>query len=106
MAAERIVQIQARCANGDDSSCRSRIFSPGAHVAALIASGSQLSMSGFAGFAYTGAVLWSATFIGIGYEFGARLWSEPIYLRLGEGTRRCHAFAWEANTILAEPITS
>jgi membrane protein DedA with SNARE-associated domain len=50
-------------------------FLPGVrHVAALIAGASQLTMSGFAAFAYSGALLWSATFIGIGFGFGEE-WS-------------------------------
>ena len=46
-------------------------FVPGIrHVAALIVGGSQLRLGQFALFAYTGALLWSGTFIGLGYGFG------------------------------------
>ena len=44
------------------------------HVAAVIAGASQLQISRFVAFAYSGALLWSATFIGIVYGFGAE-WS-------------------------------
>jgi membrane protein DedA with SNARE-associated domain len=50
-------------------------FLPGVrHVAAVIAGASQLQISRFVAFAYSGALLWSATFIGIVYGFGAE-WS-------------------------------
>jgi membrane protein DedA with SNARE-associated domain len=50
-------------------------FLPGVrHVAALLTGASGLSLPRFARFAYTGAVLWCGTFIGIGYGFGAE-WS-------------------------------
>ena len=47
-------------------------FIPGVrHVAALTAGASQLRSSVFARFAYSGALLWSGTFIGLGYVTGA-----------------------------------
>ena len=46
-------------------------FIPGVrHVAALIAGASQLPSSVFARFAYSGALVWSGTFIGLGYVTG------------------------------------
>ena len=46
-------------------------FIPGVrHLAALLAGSSRLSLGTFAPFAYCGALLWSATFIAIGYGLG------------------------------------
>lgn len=46
-------------------------FIPGVrHLAALVVGASALSFTVFAPFAYTGALLWSATFIGLGYVAG------------------------------------
>jgi membrane protein DedA with SNARE-associated domain len=46
-------------------------FIPGVrHLAALVVGTSALSLTVFAPFAYTGALLWSATFIGLGYVAG------------------------------------
>ncbi|MGH7232757.1 MAG: DedA family protein [Nitrospiraceae bacterium] len=46
-------------------------FVPGVrHLAALLAGASELSLSSFARFAYCGALLWSATFIALGYSLG------------------------------------
>jgi membrane protein DedA with SNARE-associated domain len=46
-------------------------FIPGfRHLAAMVAGSSRLSYLEFAPFAYTGALLWSATFVGAGYFFG------------------------------------
>ena len=46
-------------------------FIPGVrHVAALMAGASQLPSSVFARFAYSGALVWSGTFIGLGYVTG------------------------------------
>ncbi len=46
-------------------------FIPGVrHVAALVVGASLLSPTVFAPLAYTGALLWSATFIGLGYVAG------------------------------------
>jgi membrane protein DedA with SNARE-associated domain len=48
-------------------------FVPGVrHLTAVVAGTSDLSYRHFAIFAYSGALLWSATFIGIGYYFGDR----------------------------------
>ena len=48
-------------------------FIPGVrHLAALVVGASRLSLTGFAPFAYTGALLWSATFIGLGYLAGEK----------------------------------
>jgi len=44
-------------------------FIPGVrHVAALVLGASRLSPSIFARYAYTGALLWTGTFIGLGYN--------------------------------------
>jgi membrane protein DedA with SNARE-associated domain len=46
-------------------------FVPGVrHVAAVIAGGAQLPATTFAGYAYVGAFLWSATFLTLGYGLG------------------------------------
>jgi membrane protein DedA with SNARE-associated domain len=46
-------------------------FVPGVrHLAALIVGASRLSLKQFVPFAYTGALLWSASFIGLGYLAG------------------------------------
>ena len=46
-------------------------FVPGVrHFAALIAGSSQLSFGVFGRFAYLGALIWSSTFIGLGYSLG------------------------------------
>lgn len=51
-------------------------FIPGVrHLAALVVGSSALSLTVFAPFAYTGALLWSATFIGLGYVAGEE-WSQ------------------------------
>jgi membrane protein DedA with SNARE-associated domain len=48
-------------------------FVPGVrHLTAVVAGTSELSYRHFAMFAYSGALIWSATFIGIGYIFGDR----------------------------------
>jgi membrane protein DedA with SNARE-associated domain len=50
-------------------------FIPGVrHLTAIVAGTSRLRPSLFALFAYTGAMIWSATFIGVGYYFGEQ-WS-------------------------------
>jgi membrane protein DedA with SNARE-associated domain len=47
-------------------------FLPGLrHVAAIVVGASRLPVSRFSLFAYAGALLWSGTFIGLGYSFGA-----------------------------------
>jgi membrane protein DedA with SNARE-associated domain len=46
-------------------------FIPGVrHLAALLVGASNLSLGVFARFAYPGALLWSATFIAVGYALG------------------------------------
>ncbi len=51
-------------------------FIPGVrHLAALVVGASALSFTVFVPFAYTGALLWSATFIGLGYVAGEE-WSQ------------------------------
>lgn len=46
-------------------------FIPGVrHLAALVVGASQLPLPVFARFAYTGALLWSGIFIGLGYVMG------------------------------------
>jgi membrane protein DedA with SNARE-associated domain len=46
-------------------------FIPGVrHLAALVVGASAVSLTVFAPFAYTGALLWSASFIGLGYVAG------------------------------------
>lgn len=47
------------------------------HVTAIAAGSTPLRYSTFAGYAYPGAVLWCATFIGIGY-FAGDQWPEVI----------------------------
>lgn len=50
-------------------------FVPGVrHLAALLAGASNLPLRVFAPFAYAGALLWSGTFIAVGYGFGEE-WS-------------------------------
>jgi membrane protein DedA with SNARE-associated domain len=46
-------------------------FIPGVrHLTAIVAGSSKLEVPAFALFAYSGALLWSLTFISIGYRFG------------------------------------
>jgi membrane protein DedA with SNARE-associated domain len=47
------------------------------HVTAVVAGTSGLSPAHFSIFAYTGAVIWSATFIAVGYFFGDH-WSQVL----------------------------
>jgi membrane protein DedA with SNARE-associated domain len=72
---ERMMEAQAWVRQWGPYALPIAYFLPGVrHVAAVIAGASQLPISRFAAFAYPGALLWSATFIGIGYGFGAE-WS-------------------------------
>jgi membrane protein DedA with SNARE-associated domain len=72
---ERMMEAQAWVRQWGPYGLPIAYFLPGVrHVAAVIAGASQLPISRFAAFAYSGALLWSATFIGIGYGFGAE-WS-------------------------------
>jgi Uncharacterized membrane-associated protein len=60
-------------------------FIPGVrHLAALLMGASLLPPSVFARFAYTGALLWSATFVGLGYLAGEE-WRHlsPLLHRIG-----------------------
>jgi membrane protein DedA with SNARE-associated domain len=53
-------------------------FIPGVrHFTAIIAGSSELSPLHFAVFAYSGALIWTATFIGLGYFFGDQ-WSQVL----------------------------
>ena len=53
-------------------------FIPGVrHLTAVIAGTSKLRPSLFSLFAYTGAMVWAATFIGVGYYFGEQ-WSQVL----------------------------
>jgi membrane protein DedA with SNARE-associated domain len=53
-------------------------FIPGVrHFTAIVAGTSKLEYPGFAGFAYSGALLWVSTFLFIGYHFGSR-WEEIL----------------------------
>ena len=53
-------------------------FIPGVrHFTAIIAGSSELSPLHFAIFAYSGALIWTATFIGLGYFFGDQ-WSQVL----------------------------
>jgi len=53
-------------------------FVPGVrHFTAIVAGTSKLEYPGFAGFAYSGALLWVSTFLFIGYHFGSR-WEEIL----------------------------
>ena len=47
------------------------------HLTAYVAGASKLEYPVFAAFAYTGAVLWTATFISLGYFLGEH-WSEAL----------------------------
>jgi membrane protein DedA with SNARE-associated domain len=47
------------------------------HLTAYVAGASKLEYPVFAAFAYTGAVLWTATFISLGYLLGDH-WSEAL----------------------------
>ncbi len=53
-------------------------FIPGVrHFTAIVAGTSELRPQHFAVFAYSGALIWSATFIGLGYFFGEQ-WSQVL----------------------------
>jgi membrane protein DedA with SNARE-associated domain len=53
-------------------------FIPGVrHLTAVVAGTSNLSPLTFALFAYSGALIWAATFIGVGYYFGEQ-WSQVL----------------------------
>jgi membrane protein DedA with SNARE-associated domain len=53
-------------------------FIPGVrHLTAIVAGTSRLRLSLFSLFAYAGAMIWSATFIGVGYYFGEQ-WSHVL----------------------------
>jgi membrane protein DedA with SNARE-associated domain len=53
-------------------------FIPGVrHLTAVVAGTSKLRLSLFFIFAYSGAIIWAATFIGIGYLFGDQ-WSQVL----------------------------
>jgi membrane protein DedA with SNARE-associated domain len=53
-------------------------FIPGVrHFTAIVAGTSELNPRLFAIFAYSGALIWSATFIGLGYFFGEQ-WSQVL----------------------------
>jgi membrane protein DedA with SNARE-associated domain len=55
-------------------------FIPGVrHVTALIAGASELRYPVFAAFAYTGGLIWSLTFITIGYSLGEG-WSQDFHI--------------------------
>jgi membrane protein DedA with SNARE-associated domain len=55
-------------------------FIPGVrHVTALIAGASELRYPVFAAFAYTGGLIWSLTFITIGYSLGES-WSQDFHI--------------------------
>jgi membrane protein DedA with SNARE-associated domain len=54
-------------------------FIPGVrHLTAVVAGTSKLHPALFAVFAYSGALIWSATFIGLGYYFGDE-WSQVLH---------------------------
>lgn len=54
-------------------------FIPGVrHFTAIVAGSSKLEVPVFALFAYTGALLWSLTFISIGYRFGGE-WNRVFH---------------------------
>jgi membrane protein DedA with SNARE-associated domain len=81
--AARIVEVQASVRQWGPYGLPIAYFLPGVrHVAAVAMGASQLSLSRFWPFAYPGALLWSATFIGIGYGLGAE-WN-----RLGPAVHR------------------
>jgi membrane protein DedA with SNARE-associated domain len=75
VAPEQIMEAQTWVRRWGPYAMPFAYFLPGVrHVAAIATGASQLSLSRFAAFAYAGAFLWSATFIGIGYGLGAE-WS-------------------------------
>jgi membrane protein DedA with SNARE-associated domain len=54
-------------------------FIPGVrHLTAIVAGSSKLEVSAFALFAYSGALLWSLTFISIGYRLGGE-WNRVVH---------------------------
>jgi membrane protein DedA with SNARE-associated domain len=67
-------------------------FVPGVrHFTAVVAGSSNLRPALFSAFAYTGALIWSATFIGLGFYFGDE-WS----LVLNQVQRHLAVIAWSA----------
>lgn len=72
---KRITEVQTWVCRWGPYALPLAYFLPGIrHMAALMLGASQLLVRRFAAFAYAGALLWTATFIGIGYGFGAE-WS-------------------------------
>jgi membrane protein DedA with SNARE-associated domain len=59
------------------------------HVTAIVAGTSKLRPLLFAIFAYSGALLWSATFIGLGFFFGDQ-WSQVP----GQVHKHLEVIAW------------
>ncbi len=67
-------------------------FIPGVrHLTAVVAGSSKLHPFLFGLFAYSGALIWAATFIGVGYYFGDR-WSQV----LAQVQRHLLIFSWIA----------
>jgi len=67
-------------------------FIPGVrHLTAIVAGTSKLHPALFAAFAYSGALIWAATFISVGYYFGDQ-WS----LVLRQVQRNLTTFTWIA----------
>ncbi len=62
------------------------------HLTAYVAGASKLEYPTFAAFAYTGAVIWCSTFLGLGYLLGDR-WSEILVLAHRFGLRAAVALA-------------
>ena len=72
-------------------------FIPGVrHLTAVVAGTSKLRPLLFSVFAYSGALIWAATFIGIGYFFGDQ-WSQV----LDQVHRHSVVAAWIALALLA-----
>ncbi len=71
--AEHLEKAQAFFARAGHWSLTFGYFVPGVrHLTAFAAGMSELAMPQFAFFAYTGAGIWAATFIGLGYFLGER----------------------------------
>ena len=68
---EHLSQVQAWFARWGKYTLIIGYFVPGVrHVTAFVAGSSKLSLPVFALFAYSGALVWTSSFIGLGYLFG------------------------------------
>lgn len=72
-------------------------FVPGVrHFTAVVAGSSTLPLAHFAAFAYSGALIWTATFIGLGFYFGDE-WSQVLM----QVERHLVIMAWAALALIA-----